>query len=112
MCVPICLWYRKDDQDATDASLVGKFAVNMCAWSNPLLLTNIAMIQKTQRQDRPAVTTYPATVGPSAGPAKGAMVKIANAVPRSLAFQISEIRALHYCQKLLRYPKLMEQTLS
>jgi hypothetical protein len=57
-------------------------------------LTKNVEIQNTHLHDKPATTTYPATVGPKAGPAKGARVNIAKAFPRVLASQMSEMRAL------------------
>jgi hypothetical protein len=57
-------------------------------------LTKKVTIQKTHRHETPATTRYPATVGPIAGPANGATVKIARAVPRLFASQMSDIKAL------------------
>jgi hypothetical protein len=58
------------------------------------MFTNIVKIQNNHHHDKPATTMYPETIGPMAGPAKGATVKIANAFPRIRASHISEIRAL------------------
>jgi hypothetical protein len=57
-------------------------------------LAKIVNIQKSQRHEIPARTTYPDTTGPMPGPANGATVKIARAVPRSFASQMSDMRAL------------------
>lgn len=51
--------------------------------------------QKTHRHDTPATLIHPLTVGPREGPAKGARVKRASALPRVSASQMSEITALY-----------------
>lgn len=43
---------------------------------------NMERTQKTQRQETPDTSMYPPVRGPSAGPAKGEITKIAIAVPR------------------------------
>jgi hypothetical protein len=57
-------------------------------------LTKKVNIQKTHRHETPAMTRYPVSIGPSAGPVNGVRAKIAIAVPRSLASQMSDTRAL------------------
>ena len=58
----------------------------------------MVMTQNTQRHSTPATFMKPLTVGPRAGPAKGARVKNPSAFPRVLASHISEIRALEICK--------------
>jgi hypothetical protein len=58
------------------------------------MFTNMVKIQNNHLHDIPATTMYPETIGPIAGPAKGATVKIANAFPRVCASHISVTRAL------------------
>lgn len=51
----------------------------------------IDMTQKSQRQDSPATAINPDAAGASAGPANGARVNTAVAVPRVLGSHISAI---------------------
>lgn len=70
--------------------------------------TKAANTQKSHLQEIVSPMN-PAAVGPRAGPANGATVKTAMALPRIFASQMSDINALSVC-KLIITQKMAEKT--